>query len=105
MSTYYHIVDDSYTGGDLESLYNQYDEDAESIYMQRWPEAGDLVNSHIYMIHMYDNLQDALEHKEVFGGRILQINGEDLEVVIDQDEFAHPMVYGTIPAYMIKELK
>lgn len=94
---YYHVVD-KYDGGDLESLYHRYGDAAYDMYLERWPESGNLSQYHAHNIHLYDSLEEAQKHSAYFGGDVLEIIPDDaLEVTIDTLEFPHPIVEDKIP--------
>jgi hypothetical protein len=107
--TYYHVCK-RWDGHDLESLYRQHRDDAYAIYADRWPDAGELAQYHIMVVHCYDNIDDAIAHKDAFGGDVLAIDADVLDRIgithyIDTLEFAHPVVSDYIPAEAITRIK
>lgn len=100
----YHVAKD-YDGGDLQSLYEQHGNDAYDMYIDKWPEAGELVFYHVHYIHLHNSLDDAQEFVDEFGGEILVIDDADLTVERDNLEYDHPIVRDTIPAEYIRRLK
>lgn len=100
----YHVAKD-YDGGDLESLYVREGNDAFDIYAEKWPEAGELGQYHVMYVHCHDNLKDAESFVDTYGGKVLEINADDLDVEMDTLEYPHPMVKEYIPAEYIKEIK
>jgi hypothetical protein len=94
----YHVAPEGHQG-DLISLYDQYGEPAYDMYADRWPDAGDLVFVHAHYVHCYATIEQARDH--IHDGVICEIDATDLEVVIDDLEFPHPMVEGVIDASLI----
>lgn len=78
-------------------------DDAYEIYAERWPEAGELGTYHAHYIHCYETLEEAQDHVDEYGGTVLVIDTTDMDVVIDNLEFPHPMVQERIPAAAITE--
>lgn len=97
----YHVAPADHTGN-LESLYVQRGDEAYDLYATRWPEAGELAQYHAHYIHCFDTLDQARDHAVAFGGKIYEIDDEDLEVERDTLEFDHPMIKGEIDAECIK---
>lgn len=102
---YYHVCT-KWDGNNLESLYKQHGEDAYEIFATRWPEAGDLAQYHVNVIHLHANLSDAEDFCGEFGGEILVISDPNGEIDVKNDtlEYAHPVVYGEIVAEYINVL-
>ena len=100
---YYHVCE-HWDGGDLESLYARYGQEAYQRYAERWPEAGELAQYHVHVIHLHSSLEEAEEYQEAYGGEILVIDDPDdeLEVVTDDLEYPHPVVRGRIEARFVK---
>jgi len=97
MKSYYHVAPADHQGP-LMSLAAQHGEmEAIALYEERWPEAGALaLNGHAAVIHMYDDIEAARKHKDVYGGKIYAIDAEALEddyidVRRDGLEFDHPV--------------
>lgn len=104
MKTLYHVAN-KWDGQKLESLYNQIGEEAYEEYANKWPEAAELAQEHAHYVHCYETLEDALNHKQEFGGEVLKIElDEFVEVEIDNLEFAHPMVRDEIDADLISRV-
>ena len=101
MTTLYHVATD-YDGGDLNSLYNQYGNDAYDMFAERWPESDNLGQYHAHYVHLHDNMQDAQGFAATYGGEILIIDATDLDVKIDNLEYRHPIVEGCIPSQYIR---
>jgi len=104
MPTYYHVAH-NYTGGDLLSLYEQHGEDAYEMYADKWPDAGELAQYHTHYIHLHETLVDAQTYQSEFGGTILEINADELEIKLDTLEYKHPMVRDYIEEEYIREVK
>jgi len=104
--TYYHVAPDTYRiGTTLESLHAIHGDAAYDMYAKRWPDAGTLGFIHAHYVHLHATLADAQAYVEDFGGIILSVTlDEDIKVIIDQDEYPHPMVEDSIPANMITPL-
>ena len=85
----YHVVPDSYDGGDLRSLYEQLGDDAYEEFARRWPEAGDLGQVHANRVFLYDDIADAQSHADSFGGRVLEIDPAGLDVRFDDLEIPY----------------
>jgi hypothetical protein len=83
----YHVTK-NWDGGDLESLAMRVGDDQEAmeIFCDRWPEAGEAADLHIHCIFLYASLEQAIAHQENFGGEILEINDEYLEIREDPYE-------------------
>ena len=99
----YHVVK-HWDGGDLLSLYQQIGDAAYEGYAEKWPEAGELGQYHIHYIHLHATLEQAREFAEEFGGEILEISADDLDIEMDRLEYPHPMVRDCIPAEYIKRI-
>lgn len=99
----YHVVK-NYNGGDLESLYEQHGSEAYDIFAEKWPEAGALGHYHAHYIHLHSTKEDAEAFAAEFGGEILEIKADDLEVEIDGLEYKHPMVKDCIDAEYVKRV-
>ena len=80
----------------LKSLYEQYENQAYEMFLEKWPEASELVEYHVHYIHCHFTLDEAREYQAEYGGQIIAIDTDNLEVVIDKLEYSHPMVYGEI---------
>jgi len=94
-NTIYHVCK-NWDGCNLKSLYKQYGNQAYDIFLEKWPDAGELAEYHIHYIHCHFTLDEAKEHQAEHGGQIIAIDVEYLEVVIDNLEYPHPMIYGEI---------
>jgi hypothetical protein len=99
----YH-VSENWDGGDLLSLYRQIGTDAYEEYADRWPDAGELGVYHVHYIHLHSTLGEAKAFADEFGGEILEINADDLDIEMDRLEYPHPMVRDCIPAEYIKRI-
>lgn len=92
---FYHVTNFQWRGEDITNPVERYGEkEAMRRFQKRWRDAGDLVFSHVYCVHLYDSLQDAKNHIIDFGGvDILQIDAEGLKekerVWVDDAEFFH----------------
>lgn len=99
----YHVAP-AHHEGPLLSLARQHGTEAGDIYCERWPEADAALGAyHAEYIHCYDTLEQAVEHAEVYGGVVLEIDESDLDVVRDTLEFDHPMVRDEIPESAIQD--
>lgn len=91
----YHVAQ-SWDGQDLESLYQQYGDDAYNMYLEHWPEAGGLQEYHVHYVHLHKTLDEAREYQQEFGGEILVVVLPDDEVdgwvETDDLEYPHPVV-------------
>jgi hypothetical protein len=103
-STMYHVVIKDWDGDDLLSLYQQIGDAAYEEYAEKWPEAGELGQYHVHYVHLHATLDQAREFVEEFGGEILEVNTEDLDIVIDNLEYPHSMVRDRIPAEYVKRI-
>ena len=94
----YHVVE-NYDGGDLLSLYEQYGDRAYELFLDKWPESGELGHYHAHYIHLYSSVDDA--RKSGIYGEILEIDIPDTEIQclleIDTLEFPHPMIRDCLP--------
>ena len=91
----YHVCRD-WDGNNLQSLYEQYGDQAYDIFLSKWPDAGELAEYHVHYIHCHSALDEAKEYQAEYGGQIIAIDAEYLDVIIDNLEYPHPMVYGEI---------
>lgn len=101
---FYHVCQ-CWDGGDLMSLLDQHNGDESAAleeFAARWPEAGELGVYHISYIHLWDSLDQAEQFQSWFGGEILEINGDDLEIERDSLEFDHPITRDIIPKTNIR---
>lgn len=99
----YHVTK-NWDGGDLESLYDQHGDEAYDIFAEKWPEAGGMAASHIHLIHLHDNINDAKRFQAEFGGEILEIEIDSDNVEIDTIEYPHPTTRYSIDAQDIKRI-
>lgn len=99
----YHVAPADHAGN-LESLYALHGDDAYEMYADRWPESGNLAQYHAHYVHCYDSLDEARAHAAQWGGKVYEINADELEVERDNLEFDHPMVRDEIDAEYIKEV-
>ena len=102
-SKYYHVCADGWDGEDLESLYTIYGEKAYDMFQEKWPETGDMCFTHAHMVHMHLTLDDAVEYQGEYGGEIVEISTEDLDIIIDYEEYPHP-VTKNVPKEYIKKI-
>ncbi len=104
MTTYYHVAKD-WDGEAIESLYDQYGDEAYDIYAEKWPEAGELAQYHAHVVHLYADRKQAEEHADTFGGDVLVIDDQDdeLEITIDTLEFGHPVCNHEIDACYVRK--
>jgi hypothetical protein len=71
----YHVAGPEYqSGSPLQSLYRRLGNEAYDEFAKRWPEAGDLGQYHAHNTFFYDNLADALDHADNFGGKVLKVD-------------------------------
>ncbi len=71
----WHVVGPDYvTGQPLQSLYRRHGNKAYDMFAQKWPEAGNLGEYHAHRNFFYDNMKEAEEHADVFGGRVMKID-------------------------------
>jgi len=91
----YHVCK-NWDGCNIESLYKQYGDEAYRIFAKKWPDAAELAEYHVHYVHCHFALDEAKEYQTEFGGEIIAIDAEYLDVVIDTLEYPHPMVYGEI---------
>lgn len=103
MTDIFHVCT-AWDGSDLSPLAKRLGE-AEAIeaWLERWPEGGDLVHDHVHAIHLYDTLEAAQEHADAFGGTVLAIDAQLVELDRDIMEFDHPITRAVIPARAIRE--
>lgn len=83
----YH-VSKNWNGRDLESLttfLGDYNEAIEQ-FCERWPECTEAADLHVTYVFLYDSVQLAEQHAATFGGDILEINCEHIDLVIDPYE-------------------
>lgn len=105
---FYHVCENGWNGKELESLETQCGEDkAIDMFIEKWPDAESLAPYHIMVVHLYSNLDQAQDHKNEFGGELLEINIPEDEVedyiTIDTLEFDHPTAK-EIPVEFIKKV-
>ena len=104
--TYYHVTR-TWDGGDLLSLADQIGEKAAiRQFCKQWPDACEIADVHVHYIHLWDSIRDARRMARYFGGRVLAIDGEFIDVTMDTSEPNHPhyVTRGPIPATDITEL-
>ena len=96
----YHVTGIDDLSGGLLSLRDQLgEEDAIREYQTRWPDAGPaLAAAHCWMIHCYADVDSALDHAAVWGGRVVEIDATGLYVRIDraEDNLAHPVLVDAV---------
>lgn len=74
-SELYHVVGSDYTEGQpLKTLYSRLGDKAYDVFAEKWPESGDLGQYHAHRNFFYDNAEDAAQHADVFGGRVLRVD-------------------------------
>ena len=74
-SELYHVAGSGYKAGQpLQSLYKRLGDKAYEAYAERWPEAGDMGQYHAHQTFFYDNLKEAQEHVEAFGGQVIKVD-------------------------------
>jgi len=101
---YYHVTN-KWDEGNLKSLADMIGEsEAIEVYASKWPEAGGLAIDHINVIHLHHEKEEAESFVADFGGEILEIDGEEIEVVIDTLEYPHPVCRHEIDACLIRRL-
>lgn len=111
MSNYYHVAE-KWDGEAIESLFDRFGNDAEQMFIERWPDCGELSQDHPYVIHLHDNLSDAEEYVEYLKSegaqtaQILKIDGTNLDIEEDNYEVAlpHPVCKESIPTQLITAL-
>ena len=103
--TLYHVAPETYREGEsLLSLYAQMGDGAYEEYATRWPDAGGVGLYHAHWVHLYATPEEAEDHRADFGGTVLLINAEGLEIEEDTLEGAGTYyVKDTIPASNITE--
>ena len=92
----FHVVGDDWREGQpLQSLHRRLGDEAYDVFVERWPDAGDLGQYHAHEIFFYETHEDALDHAANFGGRVVKVdsakvNGlmrDKLEVPIGREGF------------------
>ena len=101
MSNYYHVCS-SWDGKDLQSLYAQYGDEAYVMYADKWPDSGNLSQVHAHVIHLHPSIDDAQKYADQYGGMILTIDDNGLDITIDDYEYPHPVCKHEIPAENIQ---
>ena len=97
----YHVCA-NYDGGDLMTAARMMGElEAIESYVAKWPEAGELAAAHVNMIHLHETIDQAREFAAIYGGAVLEIDAEYLDVVVDSLEYPHPVCTSTIDAEYI----
>lgn len=72
-------------------------------FCRRWPDADGLEHVHAHVVHLHPTLDRALEHAEYFGGEILEVATEELDLVWDDYELpGHWTVRGVVPARAVR---
>ena len=56
---------------------------------------------HVNQVHLYPTIEEAINHADTFGGKILEIDPRHLDVKTDSLEFDHP-VTGRVPKEAIR---
>jgi hypothetical protein len=83
----YHVVGDNWRPGQpLQSLYRQHGNDSYERFGQRWPDAADFAEYHAHLIFFYDNSRDAEEHAASLGGRVVQVDPDQIDLRWDDLE-------------------
>lgn len=94
----YHVCDD-WNGEDLVPLGD------EEEFLKRWPDSGNLGHYHAHVVHLWSSLEQALDHKEAFGGEVLEIDGDQCNLLFDDLEDGCPhYVTQLVPFKAIKRL-
>ena len=106
MGTIYHVHvgHDWAPGDDLLSLYEVYGDAAYEMYAERWPDARELAIYHAHYVHCHATLVEAVKYQSEYGGQILEIETDELDVFIDRLEYPHPCVRDMIPAEYITQM-
>lgn len=85
----FHVVGKKYKEGQpLLSLYKQHGNKAYDMFNKRWPDAGaDMGVYHANQTMFYDNLKDAQEHAQTYGGKVLKVDPKKVnELFFDEAE-------------------
>jgi len=80
----YHVAKE-WDGEDLQPLAKRIGEnEAIEAFLESWPDAdASMANDHVWKIFLYSTLAEAQEHRDVFGGEILEIDADILEIEKD----------------------
>lgn len=83
----YH-VSKNWDGGDLESLAIRCGDESEAIekFCKRWPEACDAADMHVHCVFLHSTIEAAKEFSATYGGEILEIDDEYLDIQKDPYE-------------------
>lgn len=83
----YHVTK-NWDGGDLESLAMRTGDESEAIeiFCERWPEASEAADLHVHCVFLHDTIEKAREFAASFGGEILEIDDEYLDIKVDPYE-------------------
>lgn len=85
----FHVVGKKYKEGQpLRSLVDQYGDKAYNMFNKRWPDTGaDMGIYHARQTMFYDNLKDAQEHAQSYGGKVLKVDPKKVnELFFDEAE-------------------
>lgn len=101
----YHVTKE-WDGEDLQPLAKRIGEnEAIEVFLESWPDTdASMANDHVWKIFFYKSLEEAQEHQGVFGGEILEIDADILELETDLIEgYEHTSF--DIPKEFIRKVK
>ena len=80
----YHVTKE-WDGKDLVSAAKRYGEaGAIDMFCKKWDADESFAIDQITKVYVYSTIEDAQEHKDVYGGEILEIDDTYLELVVDE---------------------
>lgn len=101
----YHVTQ-KWNGEDLQPLAKRIGEnEAIEAFLESWLDAdASMANDHVWKIFFFKNLEEAQEHQGIFGGEILEIDADILELEKDLIE-GYECTSFDVPKEFIRKVK
>ena len=103
-TTCYHVCRGEWDGKDLLPLVRrvQWSDETAEMIATNWPECDpwEYYCREAHFVHLHDSLEQAREFVEEFGGQVLAVDVEGLELQVG-DEYPHPVFGDRIEASRI----
>ena len=81
----YHVT--NWDGENLQTAAQRFGEaEAIEMFCEKWDTDASFATDQVTKIYLYHTLSEAQDHKDTYGGEILEINDEYLDVAIDEIE-------------------